>query len=161
MRDFLLVLWVIDVDRIPNRRFELYSSGKTEAFMELYSQILDHGGPAFGAIFRHVKDKPAEGFLFHCTGRSAFYLLCRPWFQRPIQRARTELAFSQRFFSRFVGTTLQTSMLSHSNISLQVSLMKTLQWTTHSHALAAREFARLSWLVLPKSLCLLQTPRQL
>ncbi|KAI0727345.1 protein-tyrosine phosphatase-like protein [Fomitopsis betulina] len=49
------------------KRFELYASGKTEAFMELYSQILDHGGPAFGAIFKHVRDRPSEPFVFHCT----------------------------------------------------------------------------------------------
>ncbi|KAF5363895.1 hypothetical protein D9756_000217 [Leucocoprinus leucothites] len=49
------------------KRFQLYASGKTEAFMELYSQILDHGGSAFGSILRHVRDKPNEGCLFHCT----------------------------------------------------------------------------------------------
>ncbi|KXN92319.1 Tyrosine-protein phosphatase [Leucoagaricus sp. SymC.cos] len=49
------------------KRYQLYASGKTEAFMELYSQILDHGGPAFGSILRHVRDKPNEGCLFHCT----------------------------------------------------------------------------------------------
>ncbi|KAF8639798.1 hypothetical protein AX17_001057 [Amanita inopinata Kibby_2008] len=49
------------------KRYQLYASGKTEAFMELYSQILDHGGPALGAILRHVRDKPSEGCLFHCT----------------------------------------------------------------------------------------------
>ncbi|KAF9450637.1 hypothetical protein P691DRAFT_664908 [Macrolepiota fuliginosa MF-IS2] len=49
------------------KRYQLYASGKTEAFMELYSQILDHGGPAFGRILRHVRDKPNEGCLFHCT----------------------------------------------------------------------------------------------
>jgi len=49
------------------KRFQLYSSGKTEAFMELYSQILDHAGEAVGAILRHIKDKPNEGCLFHCT----------------------------------------------------------------------------------------------
>ncbi|KAF7290925.1 TYR-PHOSPHATASE-2 domain-containing protein [Mycena chlorophos] len=49
------------------RRYALYASGKTEAFMELYSQILDHGGPPFGAILRHVRDRPTEGCLFHCT----------------------------------------------------------------------------------------------
>ncbi|KAJ7639191.1 protein-tyrosine phosphatase-like protein [Roridomyces roridus] len=49
------------------KRFQLYASGKTEAFMELYSQILDTGAPAFGTILRHVRDKPDEGFLFHCT----------------------------------------------------------------------------------------------
>lgn len=35
--------------------------------MELYSQILDHGGPALAIILRHVRDKPEQGFLFHCT----------------------------------------------------------------------------------------------
>lgn len=35
--------------------------------MELYSQILDHGGPSYGAILRHVRDNPTQGCLFHCT----------------------------------------------------------------------------------------------
>jgi len=49
------------------KRFELYATGTTEAFMILYSQILDHGGPAFGSILRHVRDKPNSPFIFHCT----------------------------------------------------------------------------------------------
>ncbi|KAF8204637.1 protein-tyrosine phosphatase-like protein [Pholiota molesta] len=49
------------------KRYQLYASGKTEAFLELYSQILDHGGNAFGTILRHVKDRPNEGCVFHCT----------------------------------------------------------------------------------------------
>ncbi|KAF9528015.1 protein-tyrosine phosphatase-like protein [Crepidotus variabilis] len=49
------------------RRYQLYASGKNEAFIELYTQIMDHGGPAFGALLRHVRDKPDEGCLFHCT----------------------------------------------------------------------------------------------
>ncbi|KAK7695400.1 hypothetical protein QCA50_000036 [Cerrena zonata] len=49
------------------KRFELYASGKTEAFMELYSQILDNGGVAFGQILRHVRDKPDEPCIMHCT----------------------------------------------------------------------------------------------
>ncbi|KAG0702426.1 tyrosine phosphatase family-domain-containing protein [Suillus ampliporus] len=48
-------------------RFELYATGTTDAFMILYSQILEHGGPAFGAILRHVRDKPNSPFIFHCT----------------------------------------------------------------------------------------------
>jgi len=35
--------------------------------MELYSQILDHGGSSFGTILRHVRDNPTEGCLVHCT----------------------------------------------------------------------------------------------
>ncbi|KAF9006632.1 protein-tyrosine phosphatase-like protein [Cyathus striatus] len=49
------------------KRYQLYASGKTEAFMELYAQILDHGGHSFGHILRHVRDKPNSGCLFHCT----------------------------------------------------------------------------------------------
>ncbi|TFK55621.1 hypothetical protein OE88DRAFT_1692127 [Heliocybe sulcata] len=49
------------------KRYELYASGKTEAFMELYSQILDNGGPAFGVILGHIRDRPHDGLLFHCT----------------------------------------------------------------------------------------------
>ncbi|KAH9947164.1 protein-tyrosine phosphatase-like protein [Amylocystis lapponica] len=55
------------VSTLGCRRYALYASGKTEAFMELYSQILDHGGPAFGEILRHVRDRPTEACLFHCT----------------------------------------------------------------------------------------------
>lgn len=36
--------------------------------MELYTQILDHAGSAVGTILRHIRDKPTEGCLFHCTG---------------------------------------------------------------------------------------------
>jgi len=35
--------------------------------MELYSQILDHGGPAFRLVLEHIRDRPNEGCLFHCT----------------------------------------------------------------------------------------------
>ncbi|KAI6152371.1 protein-tyrosine phosphatase-like protein [Pisolithus tinctorius] len=49
------------------KKFELYASGTTEAFMQLYTQILEHGGTAFGTILRHVRDKPNSPFLFHCT----------------------------------------------------------------------------------------------
>ncbi|KAA1473441.1 hypothetical protein DENSPDRAFT_839914 [Dentipellis sp. KUC8613] len=57
-------------DYSPQRlaqRFELYASGKTEAFMRLYSEILDAAGPSLEIILRHVRDKPNEGFIFHCT----------------------------------------------------------------------------------------------
>ncbi|KAF8471337.1 protein-tyrosine phosphatase-like protein, partial [Russula ochroleuca] len=57
-------------DYSPERmaqRFQLYASGKTEAFMQLYSEILDAGGPAFRAILRHVRDSPNDAFIFHCT----------------------------------------------------------------------------------------------
>ena len=37
--------------------------------MELYSEILEHGGPAFNVILRHIKDRPNDNCLFHCTGQ--------------------------------------------------------------------------------------------
>jgi len=49
------------------KRYALYASGKTEAFMELYSQILNHGVEAFTAIALHIRDSPSDGCLFHCT----------------------------------------------------------------------------------------------
>ncbi|KAI0375894.1 hypothetical protein BV20DRAFT_932406 [Pilatotrama ljubarskyi] len=49
------------------KRFELYASGKTEAFMVLYSQILDNAGPAFAVVLRHIRDRPDSPCLFHCT----------------------------------------------------------------------------------------------
>lgn len=39
--------------------------------MELYSQILEHAGPAFGTVLRHVRDRPENGCIFHCTGMHA------------------------------------------------------------------------------------------
>ncbi|KAI6135182.1 protein-tyrosine phosphatase-like protein, partial [Pisolithus croceorrhizus] len=61
------------------KKFELYARGTTEAFIQLYSQILDHGGKAFGTILRHVRDKPNSPFLFHSgkdrTGVMAAILL--------------------------------------------------------------------------------------
>jgi len=49
----------------PQSHFRLY--GYTQAFMELYSQILDHGGPSFSAILRHIRDNPTQACLFNCT----------------------------------------------------------------------------------------------
>ncbi|KAJ6515529.1 protein-tyrosine phosphatase-like protein [Mycena sanguinolenta] len=51
------------------KRYQLYASGKTEVvpLWYRYSQILEHGGPAFGTILRHVRDRPNEPCLFHCT----------------------------------------------------------------------------------------------
>lgn len=50
-----------------SRRYKLYATGKTESFMELYSQILDNGIVSYGTIFRHIRDRQDEGILFHCT----------------------------------------------------------------------------------------------
>ncbi|GJJ07072.1 hypothetical protein Clacol_001271 [Clathrus columnatus] len=49
------------------RRYKLYATGKIESFMELYSQILDNAIISYGTIFKHIRDYPDEGILFHCT----------------------------------------------------------------------------------------------
>jgi len=49
------------------RRFKLYSANKTEAFMELYTQIMDNAGPSFRTILYHIRDNPDSGCVFHCT----------------------------------------------------------------------------------------------
>lgn len=46
--------------------------------MQLYSEILDAGGPAFGAILRHVRDSPNDAFIFHCTGTFSALCSARP-----------------------------------------------------------------------------------
>lgn len=56
------------------RRRLLCSIYELKAFMELYSQILDNGGQAFGEILRHVRDRPDDGCLFHCTGMFRMYI---------------------------------------------------------------------------------------
>jgi protein tyrosine/serine phosphatase len=35
--------------------------------MVLYQEILEHGGAAFDAIFRHLRDHPDQPCLIHCT----------------------------------------------------------------------------------------------
>lgn len=38
-----------------------------QAFMQQYTEILDNAGPAYAAILAHIRDRPQEGCLFHCT----------------------------------------------------------------------------------------------
>jgi hypothetical protein len=61
--------------------------------MQLYSEILDAGGPAFGAILRHVRDSPNDAFIFHCTGALATFCSSRPSFEgRSAGKDRTGIA---------------------------------------------------------------------
>jgi len=127
-----------------HRRYQLYASGKIEAFMELYSQMLDCGVSAFGTIFRHVRDKPTERFLFHCTGP---YHHCSLEIFPPLMEALSgerqnrshSCASSQGlfFFNRIPAVTF-IPLAS----SLQASLMKTLRLITHSPVSAANRFVK-------------------
>ncbi|EIW76320.1 hypothetical protein CONPUDRAFT_43480, partial [Coniophora puteana RWD-64-598 SS2] len=48
-------------------RYDLYALATTDAFMKLYSQILNKGGASFNRIFRHILSNPDSPFIFHCT----------------------------------------------------------------------------------------------
>jgi hypothetical protein len=60
--------------------------------MQLYSEILDAGGPAFGAILRHVRDSPNDAFIFHCTGAFSASRDCRLLKVHPAGKDRTGIA---------------------------------------------------------------------
>ncbi|KDQ17036.1 hypothetical protein BOTBODRAFT_156392 [Botryobasidium botryosum FD-172 SS1] len=49
------------------RRYREYAKG-SDGFVTMYMEILEAGGAAFEVVLRHIKDRPNEGCLFHCTG---------------------------------------------------------------------------------------------
>lgn len=38
-------------------------------FVKMYSGILEAEVPAFTQVFSHIKDRPSDPFIFHCSGR--------------------------------------------------------------------------------------------
>ncbi|PAV24021.1 tyrosine serine phosphatase [Pyrrhoderma noxium] len=48
-------------------RVAKFASDEKSAFAALYSGILENGGPAFETVLRHLKDRPGEPCLIHCT----------------------------------------------------------------------------------------------
>jgi protein tyrosine/serine phosphatase len=47
---------------------ELFLKGQTlQGFKKAYYDILTNGGPAYKAIFTHIRDSPTEPFIIHCT----------------------------------------------------------------------------------------------
>jgi len=69
----------IELERIPvfkdkdyspenlTLRSKLYKSEDVQDLLTVYNDILIGGIPAFGAIFKHIRDYPNVPFLFHCT----------------------------------------------------------------------------------------------
>jgi hypothetical protein len=86
--------------------------------MQLYSQILDHGGPAFGIILRHIKDHPTEPFIFHCTGKIGLstsfdaksWLPGSSW-QGSYRNCSCNHLASRRTLATFLGNILNLSQL--------------------------------------------------
>ncbi|KZV85786.1 hypothetical protein EXIGLDRAFT_681537 [Exidia glandulosa HHB12029] len=42
-------------------------SDQLKGFMDRYKQMLDNGASGYGAILEHVRDRPQDGFLVHCS----------------------------------------------------------------------------------------------
>lgn len=50
------------------KRLANYMSDKgTDGFVAAYAEILDEGATAYRTIFEHVRDRPQDPFLVHCT----------------------------------------------------------------------------------------------
>lgn len=48
-------------------RYKQYLHGGAGGFARAYKDILTEGAGAFREVFLHIKDKPTEPFLFHCS----------------------------------------------------------------------------------------------
>lgn len=46
-----------------------------EGFVKMYTGILDASAPAFGQVFKHIRDCHDDPFVFHCSGMSISHLL--------------------------------------------------------------------------------------
>ncbi|KAG8906505.1 hypothetical protein FRB99_006725 [Tulasnella sp. 403] len=60
----------IERDLDLNPFWKRFASGGDDGFVDLYGEVLEQGGPAFKAIFEHIRDRVplGEGCLIHCTG---------------------------------------------------------------------------------------------
>jgi protein tyrosine/serine phosphatase len=51
------------------KRFANYMSANgTEGFVAAYAEILRDGVDAYRTVFEHIRDRPRDAFLVHCTG---------------------------------------------------------------------------------------------
>lgn len=49
-------------------RYQAYTSEDgTEGFRRAYADILESGAPAYRRVFEHLRDRPCEACLVHCT----------------------------------------------------------------------------------------------
>lgn len=49
------------------QRIKAFATNESETFLKLYTEILEHGGPAMEAVLAHLRDHPDEPCLLHCT----------------------------------------------------------------------------------------------
>ena len=70
---------------------------RTKAFMVRYSQMLEDGSEGYHTILEHIRDRPTEGLLYHCSGLACICGVGNvvTWFERNnAQLAKTEQGFS-------------------------------------------------------------------
>lgn len=48
-------------------RYEAYAQGGVEGFTRAYRDILDSGHLAYREVFLHLRDRPNDAILFHCS----------------------------------------------------------------------------------------------
>ncbi|EJD39302.1 hypothetical protein AURDEDRAFT_187452 [Auricularia subglabra TFB-10046 SS5] len=54
----------------PEKMAEIFKElerDTTKAFVDRYAEMLENGKDGYGAILRHIRDRPQEGILFHCS----------------------------------------------------------------------------------------------
>lgn len=54
-------------EAIALRSRDYTSNEGTDGFRRAYAAILEHGAPSYREIFLHLRDKPQEACLIHCT----------------------------------------------------------------------------------------------
>jgi hypothetical protein len=74
------MVWQETAEATPHVSLEPYAEGFGEAgFAQTYLDVLQAYRPTVQKLLEHVRDRPEQPFLFHCTGMStepASYLLC-------------------------------------------------------------------------------------
>ena len=48
-------------------RYKDYAHGGVEGFTRAYTDILNNGHEAYREIFLHIRDRPTDAILFHCS----------------------------------------------------------------------------------------------
>jgi len=74
--------------------------GTLQAFLALYTEMLEDGAGAFETIFTHLRHNPNERCLVHCTGSFYLYITIFEVYANSGQRARIGPGSSPLFCCR-------------------------------------------------------------
>lgn len=72
-------VWIPNLHEEPVDVRDFISGDGEEGYRKMYMNIMGAYGPSFRAILEHVRDRPEEPFLFHCTCKHSPELLVRTW----------------------------------------------------------------------------------